>query len=87
MSRENYKQGNILTRMESKDGQQMLSLVVKRPWLCQRNADEFNHAEISEKTGWKLRIRKSTTKPSNTIKAINYQLKISSSEKIGRAHV
>ncbi|SVD80353.1 uncharacterized protein METZ01_LOCUS433207, partial [marine metagenome] len=37
---------------------------------------------ISEKTGWKLRIRKSTTKPSNTIQAINYQLKISSSERV-----
>ena len=59
-----------------------VSIEVKRPWLCQRNAEEFNHAEISEKTGWKLRIRKSTTKPSNTIMAINYQLKVSSSERI-----
>ena len=53
-----------------------VSIEVKRPWLCQRNVEEFNHVEISEKTGWKLRIRKSTTKPSNTIKSINYQLKI-----------
>ena len=59
-----------------------VSIEVKRPWLCQRNAEEFNHAEIAEKTGWKPRIRKSTTKPSNTIKAINYQLKISSSDRI-----
>ena len=59
-----------------------VAIEVKRPWLCQRNVEEFNHAEISEKTGWKLRIRKSTTKPSNTIQAINYQLKISSSERI-----
>jgi len=44
-----------------------VSIEVKRPWLCQRNAEEFNHAEIAEKTGWKPRIRKSTTKPSNTI--------------------
>jgi hypothetical protein len=58
-----------------------VSIEVKRPWLCQRNVEEFNHVEISEKTGWKLRIRKSTTKPSNTIKSINYQLKISSSER------
>jgi len=58
-----------------------VSIEVKRPWLCQRNAEEFNHAEITEQTGWKLRVRKSTTKPSNTIKAINYQLKISSSER------
>ena len=59
-----------------------VAIEVKRPWLCQRNVEEFNHAEISEKTGWKLRIRKSTTKPSNTIQAINYQLKISSSERV-----
>jgi len=26
-----------------------VSIEVKRPWLCQRNAEEFNHAEISEK--------------------------------------
>jgi len=59
-----------------------VSIEVKRPWLCQRNAEEFYHAEISEKTGWKPRIRKSTTKPSYTIKAINYQLKISSSDSV-----
>ena len=58
-----------------------VSIEVKRPWLCQRNAEEFNHAEISEKVGWKLRIRKSPTKPSNTIQAINYQLKVSSSDR------
>ena len=58
-----------------------VSIEVKRPWLCQRNAEEFSHADISEQTGWKLRIRKSTNKPSNTIQAINYQLKISSSER------
>jgi len=58
-----------------------VSIEVKRPWLCQRNAEEFNHAEVTEQIGWKLRVRKSTTKPSNTIKAINYQLKISSSER------
>ena len=27
-----------------------VSIEVKRPWLCQRNAEEFNHAEIAEKT-------------------------------------
>jgi hypothetical protein len=58
-----------------------VSIEVKRPWLCQRNAEEFNHAEVTEQTGWKLRVRKSTTKPSNTIKSINYQLKISSTER------
>ena len=42
-----------------------VSIEVKRPWLCQRNAEEFSHAEIAEKTGWKLRVRKSTNKPSN----------------------
>ena len=58
-----------------------VSIEVKSPWLCQRNAEEFNHAEVTEQTGWKLRVRKSTTKPSNTIKAINYQLKVSSTER------
>ena len=58
-----------------------VSIEVKRPWLCQRNAEEFNHTEVTEQTGWRLRIRKSTTKPSNTIKSINYQLKISSAER------
>ena len=58
-----------------------VSIEVKRPWLCQRNADEFNHTEATEQTGWRLRIRKSTTKPSNTIKSINYQLKVSSADR------
>ncbi|AJA91974.1 KH/beta-lactamase domain protein [Candidatus Nitrosopelagicus brevis] len=58
-----------------------VSIEVKRPWLCQRNAEEFNHTEVTEQTGWRLRIRKSTTKPSNTIKSINYQLKISSADR------
>ena len=58
-----------------------VSIEVKRPWLCQRNADEFNHTDVTEQSGWRLRIRKSTTKPSNTIKSINYQLKVSSSDR------
>ncbi len=58
-----------------------ISIEVKRPWLCQRNSEEFNHADVTEKTGWRIRIRKSTTKPSSTIQAINYQLKVSSSER------
>ena len=57
------------------------SIEVKRPWICHGNT-EFNHAEISEKTGWKVRVRKSTTKPSNTIQSIKYQLKVSSSERV-----
>ena len=28
-----------------------VSIEVKRPWLCQRNVKEFNHAEMAEKTG------------------------------------
>ncbi|HSB49884.1 MAG TPA: beta-CASP ribonuclease aCPSF1 [Nitrosopumilaceae archaeon] len=58
-----------------------VSLEAKRPWLLQRNADEFNHPEITEKIGWKLRIRKATTNPSSTIQTINYNLKISSSDR------
>ena len=41
-----------------------VSIEVKRPWLCQRDAAEFNHSEVTENTGWKLRIKKATTKPS-----------------------
>lgn len=58
-----------------------VSLEAKRPWLLQRNAEEFNHAEVTEKIGWRLRIRKATTNPSNTMQTINYNLKISSSER------
>jgi len=58
-----------------------VSIELKRPWICHGNT-EFNHAEIAEKTGWKVRVRKSTTKPSNTIQAIKYQLKVSSSERV-----
>jgi KH/beta-lactamase-domain protein len=58
-----------------------VSIEAKRPWLLQRNPAEFNHADITEKTGWKIRIRKATTIQSSTIKAINYNLKISSSER------
>ena len=50
-----------------------VSLEAKRPWLLQRNAQEFNHAEITEKIGWKLRIRKATTNPSNTIQTIMFE--------------
>ena len=58
-----------------------VSIEAKRPWLLQRNPEEFNHADITEKTGWKIRIRKATTIQSSTIKAINYNLKISASER------
>jgi len=58
-----------------------VSVEVKRPWLLQKNVETFNHAEVTEKTGWKLRIRKATTIPSSTIQAINYNLKVSSSER------
>jgi len=58
-----------------------VSIEAKRPWLLQRNQEEFNHTDITEKTGWKIRIRKATTIQSSTIKAINYNLKISSSER------
>ena len=58
-----------------------VSLEAKRPWLLQRNAEEFNHAEVTEKIGWKLRIRKATTNPSSTMQTINYNLKVSASER------
>jgi len=58
-----------------------VSVEVKRPWLLQKNAKDFNHAEVTEKIGWKLRIRKATTVPSSTIQTINYNLKVSASER------
>ena len=58
-----------------------VSLEAKRPWLLQRNAQEFNHAEITEKIGWKLRIRKATTNPSSTMQTINYNLKVSAADR------
>jgi len=58
-----------------------VSIEAKRPWLLQRDAKEFNHAEVTEKIGWRLRIRKATTVPSSTIQTINYNLKISAAER------
>jgi KH/beta-lactamase-domain protein len=58
-----------------------VSIEAKRPWLLQRNATEFNHAEVTEKIGWKLRVRKATTIPSRTIQTINSNLKQSAAER------
>jgi hypothetical protein len=58
-----------------------VSIEAKRPWLLQRDAAEFNHAEITEKIGWKLRIRKATTIPSRTIQTINANFKLTSAER------
>ena len=58
-----------------------VSIEAKRPWLLQRDAKEFNHVDLTEKTGWKLRIRKATTIPSRTIQTINSTLKQSSTER------
>jgi KH/beta-lactamase-domain protein len=58
-----------------------VSIEVKRPWLLQKNAQDFSHADVTEQTGWKLRVRKATTNPSSTIQAINYNLKVSSTER------
>ena len=58
-----------------------VSVEAKRPWLLQRNAKEFNHAEVTEKTGWKIRVRKATTVPSRTIQTIKATLKQSSTDR------
>ena len=58
-----------------------VSVEAKRPWLLQKDAKEFNHVEVTEKIGWRLRIRKATTIPSRTIQTINATLKQSSSER------
>lgn len=58
-----------------------VSIEAKRPWLLQRNSTEFSHAEVTEKIGWRLRIRKATTIPSRTIQTINATLKQTSAER------
>ncbi len=58
-----------------------VSIEAKRPWLLQRNSEEFNHVDITEKIGWRLRIRKATTIPSSIIQTINYNLRISAAER------
>jgi KH/beta-lactamase-domain protein len=58
-----------------------VSIEAKRPWLLQRNAKEFNHADVTEKTGWKIRVRKATTIPSRTIQTIKATLKQSSADR------
>jgi hypothetical protein len=57
-----------------------MSVEVKRPWLLHNNP-QFNIAQLTESTGWRLRLRKATTIPSSTIQAINYNLKISSADR------
>ena len=57
------------------------SIEAKRPWLLQRDAKEFSHVDVTEKTGWRLRVRKATTIPSRTVQVINATLKQSSAER------
>lgn len=57
-----------------------LTVEVKHLWLLDNNAS-FNIADLVSKTGWRIRIRKATTIQSQTIQSINYNLKISSTER------
>jgi len=57
-----------------------MTVDVKRPWLL-NNPDAFNMPELVSKTGWRIRIRKATASQSSTIQTINYNLKISSTER------
>ena len=57
-----------------------VSVEVKLPWILQNNPD-FNLAKLTEKMGWRIRIRKATTIQSSTIQQINYNLKLTSSER------
>lgn len=57
-----------------------VSVEVKRPWLLQNNPD-FNMAKLAEQMGWRIRVRKATTIQSSTIQQINYNLKLTSSER------
>ena len=57
-----------------------VTIEVKRPWLLARNP-RFNHNDITEEIGWRIRVRKATTTQSNTIQTINSTLKKSSTER------
>lgn len=57
-----------------------VSVEVKRPWLLQNNPD-FNMAKLAEQMGWRIRVRKATVIQSSTIQQINYNLKLTSSER------
>ncbi len=57
-----------------------VTIELKRPWLCHNN-QAFNLPELVEKTGWRARIRKVCKNQSQTLQTINYNLKISSSER------
>ncbi len=57
-----------------------VSLEVRRPWLLQNNP-EFNAAKLTEQMGWRIRVRKATTIQSSTIQQINYNLKLTSTER------
>ena len=54
---------------------------VKRPWLLQKNPN-FDHNDITEELGWRIRVRKATTTASSTIQTINYNLRVSSAERL-----
>lgn len=57
-----------------------MTVEVKHPWLLNSMAS-FNIADLVSKTGWRVKIRKATTIQSQTIQTINYNLKISSTER------
>lgn len=57
-----------------------VSIEVKRPWLLYNNPG-FNSPQLTESMGWRIRVRKATTIPSSTIQAINYNLKVSASDR------
>lgn len=57
-----------------------VSIEVKRPWLLYNNPS-FNSPQLTESMGWRIRVRKATTVPSSTIQAINYNLKVSASDR------
>ena len=56
-----------------------VTLEVKRPWLMR--SPRFNHNNVTEEIGWRIRVRKATTTSSNTIKIINSTLRKYSAER------
>jgi hypothetical protein len=62
-----------------------VTVEVRRPWLLNPQIEgveyNFNLAELVERTGWKVKIRKAPHIPSQTMQHVNYALKTSAQER------
>ncbi len=62
-----------------------VTVEVRRPWLLNPQVEgvefNFNLAELVERTGWKVKIRKAPHIPSQIMQHVNYALKTSAQER------